>query len=663
MSATPNNFRGRGGSGAPRGRGGRGGEDRAVYRDPAWRVESQAEERVPQAAGALPQQAVEHVRGGRGGQRGGARQQQPAKANEVLRHEETSRPKEDERSLVHAQAQAAAHPHPPPDFLSSERFSQLAYIHPNTKRAIVENFKYDQLSKVQAAAMPLAVQGKDVLAKARTGTGKTLAFLIPTVERLMKMPPEPKAIGALVLSPTRELAMQIYEECRMLTHFQRIKSQVVYGGTNIRTDQRNLQGVVDILIATPGRLIDHLDNTDGFAGRVEQLAILILDEADQMLEMGFRPSITKILTYLPEPRDGRQTLLFSATIPKELVQIAPQILGSRFEFVDAVAAQTVAPTTMTALPTAATAQAPAKNGAPRAGGDAAPAVLQADNPFATAAQVTQDFVVTSLDAQMAAVFSLLDAERKLNPATHKIIVFFTTARLTQLYAELFNAIGIPTLEIHSRQSQGARQRASDEFRTRNGVTMFSSDVTARGMDYPDVTFVLQVGIPSSVEQYIHRLGRTARAGKKGRGSLVLCDFEAFFLRGLSQLPVKDSSAKLPQQDNALADLLYDGLRRVPYTTKAMAYAAWLGYYNSAKVAWSKTELVRQANYFATDCLFLESPPELQRKTVGKMGLTGTPGLVLEPKQSQQQQQPRQGNFSTGGPQAQPQRGAQRGGRR
>jgi ATP-dependent RNA helicase MSS116 len=149
--------------------------------------------------------------------------------------------------------------------------------------------------------------------------------------------------------------------------------------------------------------------------------------------------------------------------------------------------------------------------------------------------------------------------------------------------------------------------------------------------------VLQVGVPSSTEQYIHRLGRTARAGKKGRGSLVLCDFETFFLRGLSQLPIKDVSAALPKMDNAVADMLYNGLSRVPKQTKAMAYAAWLGYYNSAKVSWTKPELVRQANYFATECLFLPSPPELQRKTVGKMGLKGVPGLVLEASPSQPQQ--------------------------
>jgi ATP-dependent RNA helicase MSS116 len=486
----------------------------------------------------------------------------------------------------------------------------------------------------------MAVAGRDVLAKARTGTGKTLAFLIPVVERLIKLKPVPHAVGALVLSPTRELAMQIYEEGRLLTHFHKLRSEVVFGGTNIRTDQRNLSGPVDILVATPGRLTDHLENTNGFAARLEQLAILVLDEADQMLEMGFRPAITKILGFLPEPRDGRQTLLFSATIPKELVQIAPVILGASFEFVDAVASNNVAPTTMTAAPSH-------QSGAgARAGGSSAgaPATLQADNPFATAAMVTQDYYVTSLTDQMAAVYSLLEQERRMNPKTHKIIVFFTTARQTQLYAELFNALGIRTLEIHSRQSQGARQRASDEFRECSGVTMFSSDVTARGMDYPDVTYVLQVGLPSSTEQYIHRLGRTARAGKQGRGSLVLCDFETGFLRGLSQLPVKNVTASLPKIEPSLLDALYHGLAKLPYQTKAMAYAAWLGYYNSAKVSWSKPELVRQANYFATDCLFLPSPPELQRKTVGKMGLKGVPGLVLEAAPQQQQQQ-RQGNFA------------------
>ena len=228
---------------------------------------------------------------------------------------------------------------------------------------------------------------------------------------------------------------------------------------------------------------------------------------------------------------------------------------------------------------------------------------------------------------------------------HKVIVFFTTARLTQLYSELVcglqaaNAEGnapdlgflraTRILEIHSRKSQSHRTKVSDVFRdAAGGVCLFTSDVSARGMDYPDVTRVIQVGLPSDAAQYVHRLGRTARAGKQGSGDLILCRTEAFFLNDakIRALPLQQLVQGSPTVQ--LETALYEAARRLPPETTGASYQAWLGFYNSflRRLRWDKDRLVEEANIFAEEVLALPGPPPLQAKTVGKMGLKGVRGL-------------------------------------
>jgi len=223
---------------------------------------------------------------------------------------------------------------------------------------------------------------------------------------------------------------------------------------------------------------------------------------------------------------------------------------------------------------------------------------------------------------------------------HKVIVFLPTARQTQLFAEVFNAMvdlrvfKAKCYEIHSRKSQPQRTRASAEFRDASKAILFSSDVSARGMDYPDVTFVLQCGAPSDKAQYVHRLGRTARAGKSGCGLLVLADFEKFFIQQVKDLPIKQEKPT----DKAVLDKMWysveDALKATHRANPQMggqAYQAWMGFYNSylGKLHWSKEDLVSHANYYAVECMKLSGPPPLEPKTVGKMGLKGVPGLVIE----------------------------------
>jgi len=228
-----------------------------------------------------------------------------------------------------------------------------------------------------------------------------------------------------------------------------------------------------------------------------------------------------------------------------------------------------------------------------------------------------------LAQQLPAILTLV-TEHMREP-DFKIIVFCVTARQTQQAAETFQKMGLPALQIHSRMSQSARTKTSEKFRGGTNMIMFSSDVSARGMDYPDVTFVIQVGVPSDKAQYVHRIGRTARAGKSGSGFLLLSDFETYFMNDVKDLPLQRATLQItPQQVAAVQQ----ALAQMDPKTGEQAYQAWLGFYNSQKrIRWSKPELVQQANNYA-QTIGLSYVPALEKKTVGKMGLKGVPGLRL-----------------------------------
>jgi len=432
------------------------------------------------------------------------------------------------------------------------------------------------------------------LAKAKTGTGKTLGFLIPTVEKIKKIKHMSGDVCCLCISPTRELAMQISAEAEsLITFHQKIKVVTCVGGTNVNKDIRALKGSVQIVVATPGRLLDHLQN-NGLAERMQKLDVLILDEADQLLDMGFRPDIERILKLLEPSVATRQTLLFSATVPKSVSEIARIALRPKYNFVDTVG----------------------------------------EDADQTHLHVKQEVIVAPQAEQLNVIASILAREASQQP--YKIIVFCTTARLTGFMAELFNSVsdrtGFTVLEIHSRKSQAVRKRASDKFRDAKNAVLFSSDVSARGMDYPGVTFVLQIGLTDRA-QYIHRLGRTARAGKKGKGALLLAPYEERHMvkKELGDMPLSPTSIPDMNQNIVMQEALKNVSRNKDLRVSAeQAYRAWLGYYNGAlkKCNWDKRDLVIAANSWAKE-VGLEKQPSLQKKTVGKMGLKGVPGLIID----------------------------------
>jgi ATP-dependent RNA helicase MSS116 len=348
--------------------------------------------------------------------------------------------------------------------MTEHKFADLP-ISIESRRALSEVFKYQYMTAVQSETLPLILESDscDCLAKAKTGTGKTLAFMIPTIEKISKRTANGNRrmgdVNCLVISPTRELAQQISTETeKLLTfhgdHMRKVVTCV--GGTNKNRDVKALRGTTPIVVATPGRLLDHLQNGD-LASRMANLDCLILDEADQLLDMGFRPDVERILRLLQPSRNTRQTLLFSATIPDQVNEIANLALRPNWNFVDTVG----------------------------------------EDSEQTHMHVQQQLMITTQDRLVHDLFCILDRETSCKDG-YKIIVFFTTARLTGFMAEMFNSvsseIGYKVLEIHSRKAQNARERASEQFRKSRDAVMFSSDVSARGMDYPDVTFVLQVGL-------------------------------------------------------------------------------------------------------------------------------------------------------------------------
>ncbi|KAL8138468.1 hypothetical protein V2J09_004469 [Rumex salicifolius] len=466
--------------------------------------------------------------------------------------------------------------------LSETRFDQCA-VSPLTLRGI-KDIGFGRMTMVQEATLPAILKGKDVMAKAKTGTGKTVAFLLPSIEVVVKSPIDRNQkilpIHVLVVCPTRELASQAAAEAKsLLKYHPSIGVQVVIGGTKFSTEQKSIKAKpCQILIATPGRLVDHIANTSRFAMRLMGVKILVLDEADRLLDMGFRKDLDKIIAAVPKKR---QTLLFSATIPEEVQKISKFALKSDHEYINTVE---------------------------EGDGD-------------THAKVNQMHIISPLKDHFPLLYALLKKHIS-EEVNYKVIVFCTTAMVTKLVAEILGELNMNVREIHSRKNQGQRTKVSNEFRASNKIILVSSDVSARGVDYPDVTLVIQMGLPSDKEQYIHRLGRTGRKGKEGQGILVLAPWEEFFLSSVQNLPIP--KGKEPVIDPQTKEKVERAISKVGMKTKDSAYQSWLGYYNSNRtVSRSKDRLIMLSKDFSSS-MGLEEVPYITRKVAGKMGLRDVP---------------------------------------
>ncbi|CAH8281649.1 unnamed protein product [Eruca vesicaria subsp. sativa] len=474
-------------------------------------------------------------------------------------------------------------------YLSKTRFDQFP-LSPWSLKGI-QDAGFKTMTVVQEATLPIILKGKDVLAKAKTGTGKTVAFLLPSIEAVLKCPPVSRdnrqpPINVLVVCPTRELAYQAGAEARILLKYHKsIGVEVVIGGTKLSSEQNRMRmNPCQMLVATPGRLIDHINNTIGFATKLKGVKVLVLDEADHLLDMGFRKDIVKIISAVPKQR---QSFLFSATVSEGVRQICHVALKQDHEFVNCVQ----------------------------------------EGSGETHQKVSQMYMIASLDRHFSLIYALLKKHIAEN-LDYKVIIFCTTAMITRLVADLLGQLSLNVREIHSRKPQSYRTRVSDEFRKKKSIILVTSDVSARGVDYPDVSLVVQMGLPSDREQYIHRLGRTGRKGKEGEGVLLLGPWEEYFLSSVKDLPITKSA--LPPIDHEAVNKVRKALSQVEMTNKEAAYQAWLGYYKSQKrIARDTTRLVELANEFSRS-MGLDTPPAIPINILGKMGLKNVPGLTVAP---------------------------------
>ncbi|EXB37388.1 putative DEAD-box ATP-dependent RNA helicase 48 [Morus notabilis] len=471
--------------------------------------------------------------------------------------------------------------------LSEKRFDEFD-ISPLTIKAL-KSAGYVRMTRVQEAALSVVLDGNDALVKAKAGTGKTVSFLLPAIETVLKAMSDNSlqrvpTIFVLILCPTRELASQIAAETNALLKYHKgIGVQTLVGGTRFKDDQKRLESSPSqIVVATPGRLLDHVENKSGLSVQLMGLKMLILDEAGHLLDLGFRKDIEKIVDCLPRQR---QSLLFTATIPKEVRRISQLVLKREHALIDTVGLGCVE----------------------------------------TLSQVKQSYLVAPHELHFQMVHHLLTKHISKTP-DYKVIVFCTTAMVTSLMYLLLREMKLNVREMHTRKPQLSRTRISEEFKESKRLILVTSDVSSRGMNYPDVTLVIQVGIPLSRNQYIHRLGRTGREGKEGEGMLILAPWEEYFLGELKDIPLENFT--LPHLDANAKLKMEDSMAKVDGSVKESAYHAWLGYYNSIKeIGRDKTTLVEAANKFS-ESIGLQKPPALFRKTAVKMGLRDIPGIRI-----------------------------------
>ena len=376
----------------------------------------------------------------------------------------------------------------------AERFSKAAMSFASLGladalvRAVTEH-GYTQPTPIQAQAIPAVLAGGDLLAGAQTGTGKTAGFVLPLLQRLSvplpRMPHPSKSlrrpIRALILTPTRELAAQVEESVRVYGKYAKQTSMVIFGGVGIGPQTAQLRRGVDIVVATPGRLLDHQGQGNLDLSRVE---ILVLDEADRMLDMGFIRDIRRILSLLPSKR---QNLLFSATFSDEIKDLADSMLD-------------------------------------------APALIEVARRNSTVEIITQKVHPVDRDRKRALLTHLITSQRWF-----QVLVFTRTKHGANKLADELSRDGIPALAIHGNKSQGARTRALAEFKDASLQVLVATDIAARGIDIDQLPHVVNYDLPNVPHDYVHRIGRTGRAGASGEAISLVCIDEHAYLRDIEKL--------------------------------------------------------------------------------------------------------------------------------
>ena len=360
-------------------------------------------------------------------------------------------------------------------------FSELS-LRAELQQALADQ-GYTQPTPIQAQAIPHLLAGRDLLGIAQTGTGKTAAFTLPILQRLMEQPAKPRTGEAriLILTPTRELAIQIGASVKSYGAHLPIRHTVIFGGVGQNPQVDAMRRGIDILIATPGRLLDLMNQ--GHI-RFSQLSVFVLDEADRMLDMGFIHDVRKIVAAIPKTR---QTLLFSATMPKEIADLAQKLLHE-------------------------------------------PVRVEVTPQATTVERIQQRVIFAQMADKRRVLVDLL-----ADPAMSRVIAFTRTKHGANRVAEHLDKAGIEAGVIHGNKSQSARQAALSAFKDGRLRILVATDIAARGIDIDGVTHVINFDLPNEPESYVHRIGRTARAGKDGQAISLCSPDERAYLRDIEKL--------------------------------------------------------------------------------------------------------------------------------
>jgi len=432
------------------------------------------------------------------------------------------------------QGDAVAEPTP-----ESLAFSQVG-LSESLQRAVAAQ-GYTLMTPIQAKAIPIVLAGRDVMGAAQTGTGKTAAFSLPLLHKMLRhenasMSPARHPVRALVIAPTRELADQVAANIKGYAAQTKLRVAVVYGGIDMKPQTLELKAGVEVLVATPGRLLDHIEAKNCVLNQVEYV---VLDEADRMLDIGFLPDLQRILSYLPKTR---QTLLFSATFSTEIKRLAESYLQD-------------------------------------------PILVEVARPNATATNVEQRFYSVATDDKRGAVLKLIK-DRALTQA----IVFVNSKLGCARLARSFEHAGLRTNALHGDKSQDERLKALDAFKRGEVDVLVATDVAARGLDIADLPAVFNFDVPFNAEDYVHRIGRTGRAGASGLAVTLVSPSDTRLIADIEKLIKKKIDLEPLELDDAPPPRPYrDRARHDDEESPS----------RSARPASSPSSPVRSSNYAAT----------------------------------------------------------------
>jgi len=564
---------------------------------------------------------------------------------------------------------------------SEHSFLTLSHaISHNTLNAIVKSMGFVRMTLEQCQMLPAVMEGKDILVRSNTGTGKTISFLIPCIERAITFKRQ-NAVSALIVSPTRELASQIAETAaQLVVYHDGIVIDIFMGGKNINSEvTRYEERFPSILIVTPGRMLDHLERDTGkLEVQLSNLNTLVLDESDQLLAAGFLPTIETIIQCIPMSSPDLQTMMFSATVPPSLHDVVSQTLKNDGYFLDTDdqkkekwgisqfnqekntllsnqgtlgGALDLSQPFGEALFVGTSGDGTRGNSpVPGAEGEGGTQITTGgtgtDGPQALSEtnfainlrhvvgnSIVQLHVITEIEQQA------LMLKRILGLATarkdYKVIVFFQTARATAYFVSVMTDFHkVDVLEMHSRKSQPHRAHVSQKFKSETDQILFTSDVSARGVDYPNVTCCIQMGLPQNVENYIHRCGRSGRGGNGGLSIVLLSDFESFFLQELHEQGIKVPKLEVQFKPAFLEKISIPQnivLSNELLNRAKLHYQAWIGYYCShvKRLNITKNDIVQLSIIHAHSVLMLKEIPAIKRSTAEKMNVVDVPGVIIE----------------------------------